>query len=210
MLETPPKKRTALKVALAAIAVGLVIFLWDLYAFSRTCDQWADVGRSGTYALPPVSSHEAIVVLTGDRRRIPKALELLRSRGSPLLLISGTGKGISLTELVNQQGDSAVKIHEHWEKIVLEDKSTSTIQNARNSSKVLHEKGVKRIILVTSEYHMNRSLMIFKKAVPDAEIFAYPVASDYSQKSLTGLWFFWLEYWKRLLFTCYTSRTLSP
>src|SRR5690606_25127449 len=122
----------------------------------------------------PLSEREAIVVLTGDGGRIPRAVEVLRERGSPLLVVSGAGEGISKRDLVNQQGDAATYIHETWERMLVEDKSKTTIDNAQNTAIILSRRYVDRIVLVTSDYHMPRSLKVFRQVFPSVEYFALP------------------------------------
>lgn len=165
-----------------------------------------------------VAPNEAIVVLTGDRFRIPKAIELLRTRKSPLLIISGGGKGTTLKEVVNRQGDAAVNIHENWDRIVLESNSTSTLLNAYEAGKVLREKKITQVILITSEFHMDRSLRIFSKVLPDISFYAFPVQTDVSAMSLwepdrrlfTGLSFMTTEWGKRILFQCFHQFRIQP
>jgi uncharacterized SAM-binding protein YcdF (DUF218 family) len=49
-------------------------------------------------------------------------------------------------------------------KIITEEASRDTFENAAYTLKICKEKGYKRIILVTSAYHMPRSIYLFKKA----------------------------------------------
>jgi uncharacterized SAM-binding protein YcdF (DUF218 family) len=202
-------------VVLLILVVGLTTGLGSFYKICRTEARLAENPQS---LLPADVSHEeAIVVLTGDRYRIPKALELLHTRKSPLLIISGAAKGITLIELVNQQLEATINIHEIWKKIVLESNSSSTIENALESAKIVKERGVHRIILVTSEFHMHRSAKIFHQVLPEIETIEYPVASDFSHlgpplsaRTINGLWVFCVEYIKNLLFTFYSSRYVLP
>jgi len=199
-------------------SVALVLFFQGVSKFAAVCRGYANLAPVAEGSLPPsVSSDEAIVVLTGDRGRIPRALELLRRRQSPLLIISGGGKGITLTELVNQQGAATVNIHENWSKIILESNSSSTIENAYESGKILRERKIRRVILVTSDYHMARSLNIFKRVLPDLDFYPYPILSAYyshptlfSERGFNGLWQFWFEYGKSVLYRYYTARDVLP
>lgn len=186
------------------ITFSVLFWVFDFSTFVRSAFrnykkaiQWDYTGSTGG---------EGIVVLTGDRGRIAKAFELLRKRNSDWLIISGAGRGITLTELVNQQGDSATSIHTTWERIVLESKSASTIENALESAGIIRSKKPNRIFLVTSDYHMLRAAQIFRDVLPGQEIIEYPVPSG-----LMGPWllnssfprFFWivgLEYWKYRLY----------
>lgn len=148
---------------------------------------------------------EAIIVLTGDRVRIPKAFQLMHSRKSEWLIISGAGRGITLTEVVNQQGGgSADSIHTVWERIILESRSASTIENGIESAKIARQRQVKSLVLVTSDYHMQRAATIFRKLIPEIPVFEFPVSSgvfvpEFS-KFFRILWIVGLEYWKYRLY----------
>ena len=151
----------------------------DAWRFFLICKNYAQ-DLSYREVPWPASDNEMIIVLTGDRWRIPRAVELLRRRESPKLLVSGAGEGISKKELVNQQGNAAKHIHETWERILVESRSKTTIENAKESGKVLKARGAKHAILVTSDYHMPRSLLVFKQLYPDVQYWPYPVGSDVS------------------------------
>ena len=49
------------------------------------------------------------------------------------------------------------------EKIFLDEKSLDTFENARNVAALVKEKDFKNIVLVTSAYHIPRSVMLFEK-----------------------------------------------
>lgn len=187
-------KRTAL---FGLLALFLTVTAVDVVTFAGRALHYSRLASEGGIALPPSTQNEAIVVLTGDERRIPKAIELLRLRGSPLLVISGTGKGTTLTDLVNMQGDAVLNAHEVWERIVLEPRSSSTLENALESGKILAERGVKRVILMTSDYHLWRAQHAFKKNLPQYEYILYPVASVLAELSLASL-DAWADSWGRL------------
>ncbi len=201
---------------LAVLVFGYFIF--DAGGFVWCCRRYSDQAKLGPQQITkPVNAHEAIVVLTGDHARIPKALELLRLRGTPWLIISGTGKGTTLLDLINQQGDSAVNIHENWKKIIVESHSASTIENAEESRSLLRQKGIEDVILVTSEYHMCRALQVFRDVAPEFTYVPYPVASNISEiefpptpAMLDALWKLWVEYWKHFVFSHYVSYQTEP
>lgn len=195
---------------------GLVVFillvsvymLVDGIVFFRSFLNYAEMSQADKLSIPwKAADSEAIVVLTGDRGRIPEAVELLRLRGSQLLLISGTGKGVSKKALVNQQGDAATQIHKTWEKIILESKSGSTIENAQQTGKILESKLVRHVVLVTSDYHMPRSMRVFNVVYPSVDYWAYPVESDVAEFSelnghqkFNATWKLAAEYWKYFVF----------
>ncbi len=175
---------------------------WDFFRFLSTYHFFHERALAGVEQLTaPPDTHEVIVVLTGDMGRIPRSLELLRVRGSAELIISGAAKGVGLTDLVNQQGASSANLRAIWKKITLESKSSSTVENALFSREVMKDRPVGRILLVTSDYHMGRSLAVFRSVFPQWEIIPYSVASTFS--GVYGLHFFWktgAEYWKGLVY----------
>lgn len=195
----------------------LALFLYisaDFAAFTLSCKAYADAVGSKKVQLPKaVLEKEALVVLTGDRKRIPWALALLRERKSPHLIISGTARGATLTEVVNSQANSSQNIQAIWKKIILESSSTSTIENAQESGRILQRLGAPRVILITSEYHMVRSLALFQTLAPGPEYITYPVPSEVTGlfqgqfgQMLEGGWKIFLEYWKYFLFKHYYLR----
>jgi len=197
--------RKKLFLPLSFFAVGIFCFwVFDVTRFVRSIKTLQEEAIGGIESPP--TDNEIIVVLTGDQKRIPKALELLRQRGAELLIISGTGRSSSLTDIINQQGDVAGNIQEIWRKIIIESNSSSTIENALETRKILVSRATKRIVLVTSDYHMPRSLHIFRRLLPQYDYISVPVASGFGEFSLPvkqvdfiTLWKAWLEYWKWFL-----------
>lgn len=214
MILTRVNKRGILFVAalgFCALAVGVGL---DFSRFARACRAYAMKAQNPTSETIRTIPREAVVVLTGDHSRIPKAIELLRVRESEFLLISGAGA--SLKDLVNHQGDPSTHIHEVWEKIRLESTSTSTIENARNSIPILRRAKIHRIVLVTSDYHMLRALQIFQQVGNDFEYISYPVVSEFTElfssnfdKWPGGTWKIFLEYLKFNLYRTYYAPRLA-
>ncbi len=195
--------RTRFKRGGLLIGVCLVLGflgLWDLSRFWKLTEKYTELSFQGIKRLPEsTAADEAIVVLTGGEHRIPRAIELLKLRLSPLLIISGTGKNITLKDLANNQGDAIFNIQDVWSRILLEPRSGSTVENAEESGNLLAARSMKRVILVTSDYHCPRALALFKKILPQYEYWIYPVAS-LQEFSLEALGHWWVEYWKFLTF----------
>jgi len=197
--------------AAGSIVITLVV-AWDLSRFAALCALQSRLAAAGP-ELPPESGTEAIVVLTGDHGRIPRALDLLRRRNTPLLVISGAAKGISLRDLVNQQGDAAVNIHETWPRIHLESESETTLENARETARIVREKKINRLILITSDYHMHRAAILFRRFLPHVTLVEHPTPSEIahgflSSKGLAASWKICVEYVKLSMLRVLLS--LSP
>lgn len=106
---------------------------------------------------------DVIVCLAGGRGRIRKALELYDQGFGKILYISGTDPQVQMKEILKEL---------RWvgpldeRKIVLENISTNTIQNAEQVRQYLEEKRYRSVLLVTSIYHVRRSHYIFRKVLP--------------------------------------------
>ncbi len=143
--------------------------------------------------LSKIPQAEAIVILGGATRNVsfPRVIPDLSDRGdrllygaklyqdglAPLIIVSGGriqwfGGGDSeaqdMAEILKLVGIPS-------KAIILEPNSLNTYQNAAYTKKILQEKGINKILLVTSAFHMPRSLAIFKKQ----GINAIPVATDF-------------------------------
>src|SRR6185436_4582902 len=59
--------------------------------------------------------------------------------------------------------------------IVLEKRSTNTHENVVYSSQIATAKGWRRILLVSSPYHMRRAVLTWRHAAPQIDIRATPV-----------------------------------
>lgn len=96
-------------------------------------------------------------ILTGE--------ELLRLKKAPRLLISG-GSG-----LLSQRGEREARILKRWllsrghntGKILIEPDSRNTAENAIRTAAIARSHGWRRVILVTSAFHMPRSVLCFEQ-----------------------------------------------
>ncbi len=116
---------------------------------------------------------DAIVVLTGGDTRIESGLQLLAAGYAPVLFISGVHPDVTVTD---------IKKMWKWQPpvpaccIELGQKAHSTIENAQETHDWVKAKKIKSLRLVTSNYHMNRALMEFRRAMPEIIIVPTPVA----------------------------------
>lgn len=82
---------------------------------------------------------------------------ILITGGSGLILGTGEREAIQLKRWLIRQG-----IPE--EKIIVESESRNTAENAMFTKRILEKQGRKKVLLVTSAFHMYRSHLIFQKA----------------------------------------------
>ena len=151
---------------------------------------WA-VGLLLFYAQIPQSKSEfsensadAIVVLTGDEGRLEYGLELLATRKAKILFISGAGEKVTTSDIVSQAPQN---FHNeiNSKQIILGHKAENTIGNAEEIKSWLTKTSYKKIILITSDYHMPRSLYEIASALPNITIFPAPVLSHRSDLILS-------------------------
>jgi uncharacterized SAM-binding protein YcdF (DUF218 family) len=119
---------------------------------------------------------DAIVVLTGGDVRLAEGFALLDRGLAKKLLISGVADGIKLPDLLQTLNGNPQPSQAVLECCVtLGYDARSTEGNARESLKWLGDNGFKSIRLVTANYHMNRSLLEFRRVMPGIEIVPNPV-----------------------------------
>lgn len=117
---------------------------------------------------------DAVVVLTGGRNRLSEAVKLLNAGKAEKLFISGVYKDTSLKALQKRKD---VEIF-NSESVTLDKKSTNTVENAIEAAQWVKKHKIRSIYLVTSNYHMPRSMVEFRYYSPKLEIISYPVFSE--------------------------------
>lgn len=142
----------------------------------------AFAGKINDYQTDETTKTDAIVVLTGGRNRISEAVRLWDKGLADKLFISGVEKNTSLDAISKRQA----VIFTRRKGILLDRKSTNTIENAIETQLWMEQNDIKSIRLVTSNYHMPRSIEEFYFQNPDMKIIVHPVYSDFVAK----------EWWK--------------
>ena len=117
----------------------------------------------------PLEDAEAIVALTGGSDRIKEAIRLLQEGKAPFLFISGVNESVTGYHLLKE-------ISPEWqEKIELGYQAKTTLMNALETAEWVGKKNINSIILVTSFYHIPRSLLEIKTVLPDLKIIPFAV-----------------------------------
>ena len=120
----------------------------------------------------PARETDAIVVLTGGSGRVHQGLELLAQRRAKKLFISGVYRGVDVRELLSVSQQSPANLDCC---IALGYEADSTRGNARETADWMRGQGLGSLRLVTAAYHMPRSLLEFRRAMPEIEIVPHPV-----------------------------------
>ena len=146
----------------------------------------------------PLEKADAIVALTGGSDRIKEAIQLLGEEHAPYLFISGVDKNVTgyhLLKEVDPKWQDKIELG-HWAK--------TTHMNAIETAEWINENQIKSIILVTSFYHMPRSLLEIKGIIPDLKVVPYAVFPKSFGESTDWIhtryaWQLFLEYHKFLI-----------
>ena len=176
MMKKKQKRLLILIAALLALYVcGFALFAFYVYAHEQKVEKHVD----------------AIVVLTGGHNRLSAASDLFNRGLAPRLFISGVGGGAELKSM-----SGAEVLHEEKRGLPeLGRDASNTRENALEVSSWTRAQGLKSIILVTSDYHLPRSLLEFRAVMPDMEIVPFGVAFDAEKKGyFTGLGVLFKEY----------------
>jgi uncharacterized SAM-binding protein YcdF (DUF218 family) len=157
---------------LALLVLWVIGLLWFATVLPREVDQ---AGRQT----------DAIVVLTGGSARLSRGLELLAQQRARKLFISGVYRGVDMAELfrVRQQSPDEFACC-----VSLGHDADDTRGNARETAAWIAEQGFTSLRLVTANYHMPRSLLEFRHAMPDIEIVPHPVFPENFKQDEWWLW----------------------
>ena len=147
--------------------------------------------------FPNSSLNNGVVVLTGGKMRIEKGMEILQKGYADKMFISGVFKPSEI--------EMRFKI-EKSKKDLLEccinfgEKAKNTIENASEADNWLKKNPeIKKVILITSYYHLPRSILIFEKKLQSSpEIYAVPAVEkvDLFEQPLFHLKLITSEYFK--------------
>lgn len=166
----------ALTLLLLTLILGSLYLSWDARSFPKQIDEPCD----------------NIVILTGGRYRIRHIFNTVRDSENfkpKNIFISGVHSKTSLKDIFVANMD--LKNDQWLEKIkqcnfILGKNAHNTIENAEEIDEWVRDNSIKKVVLVTSDYHMRRSMMILKYKNRDLEVIPCAVRS-FHKRSLTYL-----------------------
>ena len=123
---------------------------------------------------------DGIVVLTGDEERISTGVRLMVEGRARRLLITGVHPGTRVPSELKRRIDGGDTRREAVVKCCVDigHDATNTSGNADEARQWIDANGFRSVIVVTSGYHMLRSLAEFARALPDTRLEAYPVLTS--------------------------------
>ena len=118
---------------------------------------------------------DAIVALTGGEDRIDEAVRLLVEGHGTRLLISGVNAKTS-KDALQSQAPAPAELYDCC--IDLGREARDTIGNATETQAWVEQHGFRTLIIVTSGYHMPRSIAELRRVLPGVELVPHAVVTD--------------------------------
>jgi len=128
---------------------------------------------------------DAIVVLTGGSDRLAVALDLLIADKGRKLFVSGVYRGVDVRQLLDLSQHSPEDLSCC---VVLGYEADNTRGNANETAAWMKSEGFTSLRLVTATYHMPRSLLEFRRTMPEVEIVPHPVFTESFKRDDWWLW----------------------
>lgn len=156
------------------------------------------LGNIPTHIYDKNTPTDAIVVLTGDNARIETGLALLKQGLAPKLFISGVEEKFASNTIARVRK----KGFKMYSDVTLGYQADTTTENALETAEWITLEKLDSIRLVTSHYHMVRSLLEFKRRLPKTRIIPHPITPIGAQnwwQSPRGIRLVFLEYNKSLV-----------
>jgi uncharacterized SAM-binding protein YcdF (DUF218 family) len=158
--------RRMIRLGTWTFALGGAAFLGGLAQFAANLPQ--DAGR-------PSMRADAVVALTGGAQRIADGVALVTSGDGKRLLISGINEKAGRDEIVRHTPALADIM---GCCVDLDYRARNTIGNAIEARRWARARGYRSIVVVTSNYHMPRTLAEFAHAMPGMQLVPHPVITD--------------------------------
>lgn len=162
----PVARRTSRLALLSVFAAVLAAWAVGLVRFAATIPARVEDAETPT---------EAIVVLTGGSERFTTGLRLLAQDKAERMFVSGVHPDVDVARLLVVAGQPSPVLAE---RIETGHSALDTAGNAAETAAWMQGRGYRSLRLVTSHYHMPRSLAEFRRALPDVKVVPHPVFSS--------------------------------
>lgn len=160
----------------AVMAVVIVAYALGFLWFTTLMPTQADTDDRTT---------DAIVVLTGGSDRLSVALDLLNADKGGKLFVSGVYRSVDVRQLLDLSQYSPDDLSCC---VVLGYEADNTRGNAIETAAWMQEQGFTSLRLVTATYHMPRSLLEFRRLMPNIEIVPHPVFPEHFKNDDWWMW----------------------
>ena len=140
-----------------------------------------------------ITSIDSIVVLTGDKFRISKGMEILSNGIGEKLLLSGVNKNIELINIKNE----FPKYNNFFDCCVdIDNISSNTFENSRETFLWLEKNKYNSLLIVSSDYHMPRVKLEFERFFKTENTYYHSINSNNDVNVIGKIKKLFLEYVK--------------
>jgi uncharacterized SAM-binding protein YcdF (DUF218 family) len=167
----PVARRFGRLASLFVLSAGLAAWTIGLLRFAATIPHVVEDAETPT---------EAIVVLTGGSERFTTGLRLLAQDKAGRMFVSGVHPDVDVGQLLVVAGEPSPDLAE---RIETGHAALDTAGNAAETAGWMQRRGYHSLRLVTSHYHMPRSLAEFRRALPEVRVIPHPVFSSSAAKT---------------------------
>ncbi|MEQ8192906.1 MAG: YdcF family protein [Rhodospirillales bacterium] len=121
------------------------------------------------------SRTDAIAVLTGGQGRLDAGFRLLSEERAQKLFVSGVYRGVDVNQLLelSQQNPADLKCC-----LEIGHSADNTAGNAEETAEWVRRNRFRSLRIVTSAYHMPRTMLEFRHAMPHIALVSHPVFTD--------------------------------
>lgn len=177
MSRPPLHRQTGHAVSRFGAALILLAGIWGGGLF-----RYADI--IPTRVEDQTTKTDAIVVLTGGSGRLDEGLQLLEQGVADKLFISGVYKGVDMKNLL----EAYRKNPEDLNCCVDIGHAEDTISNATETRDWVRKNNIQSIRLVTSGYHMPRSILEFEHELDGVTMVEHPVFPPHVKQEQWWAW----------------------
>ncbi len=171
------RRRRVFLIPCSALVALFVVAMWG-YGLSRFTDS---IPAEVTDTTTPT---DAIIVLTGGSGRLNEGFRLLSENRAKKLFISGAYRGVEVRKLVRM----FQHVPRQLERRVGIGNATNTLGNALETGEWIAIEGYSSLRLVTAAYHMPRSLLEFRHAMPEIMVIPHPVFPERVKRERWWAW----------------------
>ncbi len=140
---------------------------------------------------------DGAIVLTGGTNRVSKGLDLLADGRISSLLVSGVHKDVDIKDIMTLWGKTK---NAPTCCITLGREAGNTIGNATEAKKWIDHEQLKKVYIITANYHMPRGLLEFNRQIPGVKMIPFPVQPENFDPRQSIFWRTdFVEYHKMLL-----------
>lgn len=148
-----------------AIAGSVLLVLW--------CGGFLWFAETLPVAVPdPLPKADGVVVLTGGAERLSTGLALLAEDPMARLLVSGVHRDVGLEQL---RGQGLAVPPALAERVDLGHAAANTFENATETAAWVEKHGLRSVRVVTAAYHLPRSMLLLRHAMPGVALIGHPV-----------------------------------